>query len=380
MIIYYWSPCLNKVGTYKSTINSAVSLARYSKEYKKIKVINSCGEWNEQKNFFSENNIEVIDFGFNYFRYLPKVGFFGSRFSYLIIFITSFIPLLRIFIKDRPDYLIIHLITSLPLFLNSIFKNKTKIILRISGYPKLNIFRKFIWKFSEKKIHLITCPSVGLEKQLTDLNLFSKEKIFFLADPIICVKDFIEKISNEKESKFSIDQRKYFIAVGRLTKQKNFEYLINEFSNSVMVSKNIDLLIFGEGEDRKKLQKLIKKKNLENRIKLMGFYKNIVNYMKNAEAFILSSLWEDPGFVLIEAAMCNLFIISSDCKNGPKEILKNGKGGFLFESNKKDELKKKLDKFFEIGREKEKMKLISKKNILKYTLFRHSQVFEKILN
>ena len=78
--------------------------------------------------------------------------------------------------------------------------------------------------------------------------------------------------------------------------------------------------------------------------------------------------------------MCNLFIISSDCKNGPKEILKNGKGGFLFESNKKDELKKKLDKFFEIGTEKEKMKLISKKNILKYTLFRHSQVFEKILN
>ena len=41
--------------------------------------------------------------------------------------------------------------------------------------------------------------------------------------------------------------------------------------------------------------------------------------MKNAKGFILSSLWEDPGFVLIEA-MCNLFIISSDCKNGPVEF------------------------------------------------------------
>ena len=46
----------------------------------------------------------------------------------------------------------------------------------------------------------------------------------------------------------------------------------------------------------------------------MGYSKNIYNYMKNAKGFILSSLWEDPGFVLIEATMCNLFIISSDCK------------------------------------------------------------------
>ena len=40
---------------------------------------------------------------------------------------------------------------------------------------------------------------------------------------------------------------------------------------------------------------------------------------------------EDPGFVLIEAAANNASIISSNCKSGPKEILTNGKGGFLFE-------------------------------------------------
>ena len=72
----------------------------------------------------------------------------------------------------------------------------------------------------------------------------------------------------------------------------------------------------------------------------MGYSENIFQYMKKAEAFILSSLWEDPGFVLIESAMSNLFIISSNCKNGPKEILLNGKGGLLFESNQKGELKK----------------------------------------
>ena len=57
--------------------------------------------------------------------------------------------------------------------------------------------------------------------------------------------------------------------------------------------------------------------------------------MLKSKAFILSSLWEDPGFVIIESAFCNSMIISSNCKNGPREFLLNGKGGCFFENNKK---------------------------------------------
>ena len=71
--IYNWSPCLNKVGTYKSTINSAISLSRYSKKNYQIKIINTCGEWNDCEELFRLNNIEVIHFGYNYFKHLPKV-------------------------------------------------------------------------------------------------------------------------------------------------------------------------------------------------------------------------------------------------------------------------------------------------------------------
>ena len=112
----------------------------------------------------------------------------------------------------------------------------------------------------------------------------------------------------------------------------------------------------------------------------MGYSNNIFQYMKNSQAFILSSLWEDPGFVLIEAAMCNSFIISSNCKNGPEELLNKGAGGLLFENNKKGDLAKKLNEFLELGKKKKKMKLITKKNILQYTLYRHFQVFMKIIN
>ena len=61
----------------------------------------------------------------------------------------------------------------------------------------------------------------------------------------------------------------------------------------------------------------------------MGYQKNVFKFLKNCNAFILSSLWEDPGFVLIEAIVSDCLVLSSDCPNGPKEIIEN-KNGLLF--------------------------------------------------
>ena len=73
--ILYWSPCLNKIGTVISTINSAIAMSKYCKNDYYIKIVNVFGEWNEYKIFFSDNNIEVIDLNFNYYNFLPKKGF-----------------------------------------------------------------------------------------------------------------------------------------------------------------------------------------------------------------------------------------------------------------------------------------------------------------
>ena len=59
----------------------------------------------------------------------------------------------------------------------------------------------------------------------------------------------------------------------------------------------------------------------------------------------MSSLWEEVGFVIVEAALCNTFVISSDCPNGPSEFLDGGKNGILFKSNVEDELLKSFNKF-----------------------------------
>ena len=139
-------------------------------------------------------------------------------------------------------------------------------------------------------------------------------------------------------------------------------------------------MIVGDGELRIKIEKLIKKLNLNKNIFIIGHTKNVYYYMKKSKAFILSSLWEEVGFVTVEAAMSNALVISSNCKNGPQEFLSKGDGGFLFNSNETNALFKSLDSFL-ISNKKNifQKKILAKKNCFKFTMFRHQIELKKIL-
>ncbi len=376
--VFYWSPCLEKVGTYKSTINSVLSLGKYSNKNINVNVINVCGEWNNEKDLFKKNNVQLINLGFDIFRYLPKSGYIKSRISYFVIAVLSFFPLIKLLLKKKPDFLVSHLLTSIPFLIFIFFKFKTKLILRISGYPKLTFIRKNIWKLCSKKIFKVTFPSNELLDQLSNNNLFSKEKLIFLPDPIINIREYINKKKKSQIKKINLHKKNFFISAGRLTKQKNFSYLIKEFKKFSEKNINFDLLIFGKGEEHDHLNDLINNLKLSDRVFLMGYNENIFEYMRKAEAFILSSLWEDPGFVLIEAAFNNSFVISSDCKNGPKEFLENGKAGILFESNKDTALFTALTNYISQKPYLKNKKILAKKNCLKYSLFRHHKIIKDI--
>ena len=378
--IYYWSPCLAKIATIKATINSAISLAKYSKMYE-VKIIDVCGEWSKYKNYLSSQNIELVNLSFNYYNILPKNGFIKSRISNLVIILISIIPLIFFMKNKKPDYFIIHLITSLPLILINLINTKTKMILRISGFPKLNFFRKKLWLLSEKKIFKITCPTEDLKNDLLEKNIFRENKIVFLPDPVININEFIKKKFRNKGILIDDNDKGFFIAVGRLTKQKNFIYLVSEFKKFLNIYPNEKLFIFGDGELKKEILRKIESNGMSENIKLCGYTDNIYKYMLKSKAFILSSLWEDPGFVMIESAICNLFVISSNCKNGPNEFLLRGKAGLIYESNVEDELFKKLDEFMKLDENTKFIrKVLAKKNSRKFTLFRHYLSFKNIID
>tara|TARA_B100000780_G_scaffold275342_1_gene241792 strand:- start:2853 stop:3998 length:1146 start_codon:yes stop_codon:yes gene_type:complete len=376
--VYYWSPFLSNIATSKAVFNSALSLKKFSKNEYKPYLINVIGEWNLYKDEIEKNNIGLIDLGIARNFKVKKInGFLLSRFVYIKIFLLAFNPLKELLRKKPPDILILHLITSLPLLLNLIFNFKTSMVLRISGLPKLNIIRMLLWKMCLKKISCITSPTKATLDFIKSLKL--NRDNFLLRDPIIHVHEILQK--KKKVSEYKDKIKKNYVAIGRLTKQKNFAFLIKCFEKIINKDNKIKLYILGNGEEKKKLQNLIIRNKLNNNIFIEGYQNNIYKYLKRADAFILSSLWEDPGFVLVEAFYSNTIVISSNCKNGPVEILENGKNGFLFENNSENSFFQKFDEFNNTSEKNIKIiKLQAKKMSKNYSLYNHYKNLIKIIN
>ena len=374
MKCFYWSPFLTPIATPRAVINSAYSLQKFSKK-NYCSIINFFGEFNVYKKELENNQIQTVNlFGNFIINNLPKYGKIKSRFSFILIFILSFFPLKNLIKKEEPDFLIVQLITSLPMILLLFFKFKTKFILRISGLPKLNIFRKTLWKIALKNFHLVTCPTESTYNYIKSLNIIEPEKVKLLYDPVIEVSKIKKKIKEKNNFKF----KNYFLAAGRLTKQKNFIFLCKAFQQVLAKYPDYKLLIAGEGEDGNKIKNYIIKHNLEKNIFLINYVDNIFPLIKDAEAFILSSLWEDPGFVIIEAAFCRKIVFSSNCLTGPREIIKNDHNGFLFESNNIESFLQNFDKL--IKKKKDKQILLNNlKYIKKFTLFNHYRALKELL-
>ena len=379
--IFYWSPFLVPIATPKAVVNSAKALQNYGKGYE-CSIINFFGEFNKFQEDLENKDIKLINFFNNkLINLLPKYGKLQSRLSFILIFALSFLPLKKLISNQKPDFLIIHLITSLPLFLLIIFKFKTRFILRISGLPKLGILRKFLWKKALSKIYIVTCPTRSTAKYIESLGIVDKKKIKILFDPII----EINKICLQKKQRIDLPFKKteYFIAVGRLTRQKNFLFLCKAVKRIILDDPNFKIVIAGEGEDKDKISSFIQKNELEKHIFLIGHVPNIFPYIFSSKGFILTSLWEDPGFVLIEAASCRVPVFSSNCPEGPKEIIKDNFNGLLFESNDINDFVKNFDRFNKIINNNEtKKKLILNNLILarQFSLFNHYLKLNKILS
>jgi len=378
-IIYYWCPYFSKIATEKAVINSIKSINRYSKNKYKPILINAVGEWDWLKE--ENTDIEIYELTkFKLIKYLPREGFIFSRFTNIIIFLACFFPLLKFLKKNADNYFIIHLITSLPIFLTKIFNIKTKIILRISGLPKMNLLRKSLWKLSNKNLFRIICPTIGTKKYLERQKIFDQNKLKFLRDPVFSIKE----INNKKKEKINLDfigKKELILSIGRLTKQKNFNFLIECFKKLVTKFPNIYLVILGDGEKKKILEERINFYKLNDSVKLLGYQKNVFPFINKCKFFVSTSLWEDPGFVIIEAAATNAAIISSDCENGPKDFIENNMRGFSFKSNDKDSF---LKTFSDVFLKNEKIifekKVRAKKESRLYSSFNHFCELTKIFS
>ena len=373
--IYYWSPFTGRVATTRSVVNSAISVKKFSANKTIVTIIDCYGEWNKFYNLFKKNKINVLNLQNKIKINTDAQGFIKSRFIYILTFFLTYSKLKKIIREDKPKYLLIHLLTYIPILLFFFNNFQTKLVLRISGKPKLTFFRYLLWKLLSKKIVFVFSPTNETIEYLNDKKVFPRKKIKFLPDPII--NDGEIRILKKNKIKKIFSNNDYFLTIGRLTKQKNHILLINAF---IKFNIKENLLIVGNGELKQKLKQKIKKANRGSSIKIISYQKNIFDYINNSKGVIVSSLWEDPGFVMVEAAFSKKIIISSDCPSGPKEFLEKNKAGFLFKNDNQESLffaiqhLKKTTKSginLKLNKAKEKSKI--------YTIFNHYKMLSKHL-
>lgn len=233
----------------------------------------------------------------------------------------------------------------LPSYITKIKGPKHSIFLHGSINEFFKGIRKFFKKQYLKKLKTfnnICLVSEGMKKELDLFFPSLKYKRIIMYNPIDFKK--IEKDSLKIED-LDVDEKNllesdYICSVGRIDEiDKDFETLIKAYA---ILTKECNLkeklIIIGDGLDKIKLENMVKKLNLNQKILFLGKKSNPYTWMKNSQLFILSSKFEGFGLVLLEALYLGKKVISSNCPVGPSDILENGKLGSLFEVGNIEEL------------------------------------------
>ena len=224
-----------------------------------------------------------------------------------------------------------------------------KVVWIHNSIPNLKKSEGKIKRFGKRleKYDRIVAICDEMKEELKDIYPNLKDKIIRIYNPfnfsrVLNLKDDMSELTEKDKELLNED---YCIAISRLdTVQKDYKTLLKAFK--ILKSKGINkkLYIVGDGPSKEEIENMIKEYDLIEEVKLLGRFKNPYVWLNNADFFIHSSKYEGFGLVLIEAAILDKLIISSNCPVGPTEILENGKSGILFNVGDSQELAEKIEK------------------------------------
>ena len=265
------------------------------------------------------------------FRFI-KSKYIPWKITMTLSVIFSIFPLIFYMKKNNSKY-ILGLVPILAIIGSLIANMKSKIIFSIQGLPRSTIIfnlNLFFLKFLYDVTYVIPTKSM---KEYLDAKYKRSENIQYQIVPnAVLDKNLISKSKEVVKHKWYNNERIFVItAVGRLTNQKDFTNLINAFALAAGSLEFIRLVIIGSGEQKELLQSLVEDFNLESKVEFLGFQSNPYKFMNASDLFVMSSKWEGPGHVLIEALATGCPVITTNCPIGPADSIQNGDYGELVE-------------------------------------------------
>ena len=326
---------------------------------KKILLFNpSLEEGGVEKNLYIVSNylvkknlkLELLTCNFNKKKFLnKKIKIIGPKNNFLINqnrFIKNIACLIFLFLyllKNSSNTIVFAFQANLYAILVSKL-TFTKVITRSNSAPSgwsKNPIKKLLFKIVIKLADNVLVNSIKFQEEMYQHFDVRAECIFNPFDK----QYFNKNIFNKKKDFFKKKRSLKILSIGRLTNQKDHLTLLRSI-NLIDKKLNPEVIIIGKGENYSILNNYINENHLNKFVKLVGYKNNPSYFMKKADIFVLTSLYEGLPNVLLEAQYFKKYIISTDCPTGPREILLNGKAGDLIKIGDYKNLGNLINKFF----------------------------------
>ena len=208
-----------------------------------------------------------------------------------------------------------------------------RIILEVSNSERHELegkkhkaFVKFYRKSVFRLAHAVIAVSEGVEREVRHIYKVTHVQTVYNC---IDIENVIERSRAQEDvpHEYLRGNLPVLVAVGRMHRQKGYAHLLEAFK-IVNETTEARLIIVGDGDLKEELHRTAGLLGIDAKIAMVGETEPYT-YMRHGDIFVLSSLYEGFGIVLIEAMSLGIPVISTDCDHGPREIIENGKNGLL---------------------------------------------------
>lgn len=261
-----------------------------------------------------------------------RTGFGKRIFSYWFRLCAELKLAYRFFVKDDYDIEVAYLETAATkIIAQSTNKKSVKLAWVHCDLSKKEGLSNSLEKVKKQylKYDKIICVSRDVETGFH--RMFGSDFDTTVLPNVIDEKEIIRKAEEPIEDYKKIPGRMSLLAVGRLTKQKNFESLIRTCSLLRDNGYLFQLNILGEGPERDNLEEQVRKLDLKGYVTLRGFMKNPYPWMKCSDVIVCSSKYEGISTVVQEALILGKAVVTTLC-TGMKELLGNSEYGIITEN------------------------------------------------
>ena len=268
--------------------------------------------------------------------YTKKYSFFKNIVSYLFIFI-----LLRRSLSAYRGAYVFSFIT--PTNVMTILANHSSNFTIVSERNDptrqsfgvtWNLLRKITYPFAD----LVTANSRNATEFLS--KFVDVSKLETLPNPLI---------KQENQEQHSAGSTSYFVAVGRLEKQKNLDFLLLSLSEFKKRNGAVKLYIAGEGSEKEYLVQLTKQLELTKDVLFAGHIQNVEELMRRSLAYVITSNYEGTPNALLEAMALGLPTVVPNNLPGALEYVRHGINGLTYEANDQMSLVKMLERYLYDG-------------------------------